>query len=51
MRLSELEIAVLLLALWVFLVNITYISDTLGWIIGLIAFILVLLPLLRSRKT
>jgi hypothetical protein len=42
LRLSWLEIAVLILAAWVFLVNVTYITDTLGWIMGLVAFVLVL---------
>lgn len=49
MRFSELEIAVLILAVWVFLVNVTYVSDTVGWVMALVAAILVLVPHLRSR--
>lgn len=50
MKLSDLEIAVLILAVWVFLVNVTTISTTVGWIMALVAIVFVLLPTIRSRS-
>lgn len=40
---SRTQIAVLILAVWVVLVNVTSISDTVGWILGAAAGLLVLL--------
>ena len=40
---SRTQIAVLILAVWVVLVNITAVSDTVGWVLGAVAGVLVLL--------
>lgn len=42
---SHTQIAVLILAVWVVLVNVTTLSDTVGWILGAVAGVLVLLDL------
>lgn len=37
---AKLTIAVLILAAYVFLVNVTELSPTVGWVMGLVAFVL-----------
>jgi hypothetical protein len=41
--LSLTQVAVLILAAWVFLVNVTEVSSTVGWAMGLAAGVLVIL--------
>ena len=46
----KLVIAVAILAAWVFAVNVTDVSSTVGWVAGLAAFVLALFDVVAARR-